>query len=86
MIGRAGERATVDAFLDTAAPALLDGDRDRAVGCLAAAVTAYRKLGYRFDAARAGLALARACLRAGRRTELTTWYGARGDREAGSGP
>ncbi|HEV7654653.1 MAG TPA: LuxR C-terminal-related transcriptional regulator [Mycobacteriales bacterium] len=46
--------------------ALLDSDRDRAVGCLEAAVAAYG--GYRFDAGRAGLALARAWLRSGRRT------------------
>jgi DNA-binding CsgD family transcriptional regulator len=31
-------------------------------------VAAYGQWGYRFDAARAGLALARACLRSGRRT------------------
>jgi DNA-binding CsgD family transcriptional regulator len=48
--------------------ALLDGDRDRAVDCLDAAVASYGQSGYRFEAARAGLALARACLRSGRRT------------------
>jgi DNA-binding CsgD family transcriptional regulator len=48
--------------------ALLDADRDRAVGCLDAAVAGFREAGYRFDAARAGLALARACVRSGRRT------------------
>ena len=48
--------------------ALLDGDRDRAVEWLDAAVTCYARCGYRLDAARAGLALARACLRGGQRT------------------
>jgi DNA-binding CsgD family transcriptional regulator len=60
----------VDAHLTAADGqlALLDGDRDRAVECLDAAVACYRQWGYRFEAARAGLALARACLRSGRRT------------------
>ena len=60
----------VDAHLTAAHGqlALLDGDRDRAVDCLDAAVASYGQRGYRFDAARTGLALARACLRSGRRT------------------
>jgi ATP/maltotriose-dependent transcriptional regulator MalT len=60
----------VDAHLTAAYGqlALLGSDRDRAVDCLAAAVAAYERCGHRFDAARAGLALARACLRSGRRT------------------
>ncbi len=49
--------------------ALLEGDTDRAVTQLGGAVTAYTRLGYRFDAGRAGLALARAGLRAGRRSQ-----------------
>jgi DNA-binding CsgD family transcriptional regulator len=48
--------------------ALLDADRDRAVAGLDAAVAGFRQAGYQFDAARTGLALARACLRSGRRT------------------
>ncbi|HEY6748069.1 MAG TPA: AAA family ATPase [Mycobacteriales bacterium] len=47
--------------------ALLDADRDRAVACLETAVAGFGQAGYRFDGARAGLALARACLRSGRR-------------------
>jgi DNA-binding CsgD family transcriptional regulator len=60
----------VDAHLTAAHGqlALLDGDRDRAVDCLDAAVAGFGQRGYRFDAARTGLALARACLRSGRRT------------------
>ncbi|HST65643.1 MAG TPA: LuxR family transcriptional regulator [Mycobacteriales bacterium] len=59
----------VDAHLAAARGqlALLAGER-AAVDCLEAAVAAYGRLGYRFDAGRAGLALARARLRAGRRT------------------
>ncbi len=58
----------VDAHLAAAQGqlALLDGERDQAVECLESAVASYG--GYRMDAARAGLALARACLRSGRRT------------------
>jgi DNA-binding CsgD family transcriptional regulator len=84
LTGRLGAQARplraplVDAHLAAATGqlALLDGDRDRAAGCLEAAVTAYRELGYRFDAARAGLALARACLRAGRRNRARECAGA----------
>jgi len=48
--------------------ALLAGSGDGAVQWLDQAVAGYAQCGYRFDAARAGLALARACLRCGRRT------------------
>jgi ATP/maltotriose-dependent transcriptional regulator MalT len=76
LTGRLGEQARalrvplVDAQLAAAQGqlALLDGDRDRAVDQLAAAAAGYEQCGYRFDAGRAGLALARACLRSGRRT------------------
>jgi ATP/maltotriose-dependent transcriptional regulator MalT len=47
--------------------ALLEGDSGRAVHELDASVKAFRQLGYRFEAARAGLALARGWLRHGRR-------------------
>jgi DNA-binding NarL/FixJ family response regulator len=45
--------------------ALLDGDCDRAVDALDAAAAGYAELGFRFDAGRAHLALARAWLRGG---------------------
>src|SRR5262249_24694641 len=47
--------------------ALLDGDRDVAVEHLDDAVAGYERLGYRFEAGRAGLPLARAWLRCGQR-------------------
>lgn len=61
----------VDAQLEAARGqlALVDGERECAVDRLDAAVTALDRLGYRFDAARAGLALARGWLRCGQRAQ-----------------
>ncbi len=52
--------------------ALLAGHRDGAAEWLDAAVASYAECGYRLEAARTGLALARAHLRAGQRTRART--------------
>ena len=64
-----------------AGPARAAGrDRDRAVEQPGRSAVAELRQGYRFDAARAGLALARACLRSGRRTRArASAQAARGD-------
>jgi DNA-binding CsgD family transcriptional regulator len=56
--------------------ALLDGDAEQAVADLANATAAYTGCGYRFDAARTGLSLARAWLRCGQRSNARAAAGA----------
>ena len=56
--------------------ALLDGDAERAAADLANATAAYVRCGYRFDAGRTGLSLARAWLRCGRRSNARAAAGA----------